>query len=71
MSRPFFDRLSQHFQRPAIKLWYFVEEQDTVVRQADLTRSRIPSAAHERRFGDRMVRRTKRACASNPVPAGR
>ena len=55
----FFERLAQHFQRRRRELEHFVKEQHAVMREADLARARLRSAAGERRVRDRVVRRAE------------
>ena len=61
-----FERLPQGFQRAASELGKFVEEQDTVVSQADLAWPRYLTTAHQPRFADRMVRRSERPPIDHP-----
>ena len=64
--RPLFERLPQDLENMAAELEHFVEEQHSVVREADFARPRIRSAADERRVGDCVVRRAKRTDGQQP-----
>jgi hypothetical protein len=58
-----FQWLTHDLEHVARKLWQFVQEQDAIVRQRDLARTRNGSAANESSVGNRVVRRAKRAHA--------
>ncbi len=58
--RAVLERLAQHFQRAAVELRRFVEEQHAVVREADLARPRHAAAADQGRVRDGVVRRAER-----------
>ena len=57
---PFLQRLAHQVEHVAVELGQLVEEQHAVVRQGDLARSRLRSAADERRAGDAVMRRPER-----------
>ena len=56
----FFQRLPQDFERAAVELGQFVEEQHAVMGERDLARRRRAAAADQARFADRVMRRAKR-----------
>ena len=53
----FLERLPEHFQRAAVELGQFVEEQNAVMGERDLARGRGAAAADQSRLADRVVRR--------------
>ena len=63
VTRPFLERLAQHFEHVPAELEHLVEEQHAVMGEADLARPRLRSAADQRGVRDRVVRRAKRPLA--------
>ena len=64
--QPFLERLTKGLERPVIELRQLVKEQNTAVRQCDLTRLETPTPSHQSRVADGVVRGTKRTGRSDP-----
>ena len=61
--RPFFDGLAKHFEHVTAELGHLVEEEHSVVREADLAGTRVLAAADERHVRDGVMRSTERPLA--------
>ena len=74
----FLERLPHQVEHAALKLRQLVEKEHAVVGERDFARPRLRPAAHERRAGDRMMRRAERPArragrcrpAAGPPPSG-
>ncbi|GIS60429.1 MAG: hypothetical protein CM1200mP2_26540 [Planctomycetaceae bacterium] len=51
-----FERLPHYLQRPPVEFGQLVQEQNSVMRQADLSRRRTAATSHQSRLADRVVR---------------
>src|SRR5688572_13012421 len=62
-----FNRLPHYFKYGAFKFRKFIQKQNSVVSQADLSRLRIIASSHQCNIADGMMRRSERALGDQPL----